>query len=490
MHQFGFPFPQARRWPLALIAASAGTAALIRDVPATAALLIVPAAAAALAFLLSHPLAWIPIWIALALVAPPFPVTVAGLELPVHPAVAVFAAALLVGWVRLPEWRLERSSLVLAWYAFLGILLASLPLAFFYSGTAVGAQSALRWLLLCQSFVLLAWTAWGPAARAGADGSRSSGNFAALLVKVVLVVALLSAAFAVVDFFYKFPTPVRFSAQYIYMPEGHYRRAQGVFYDASTLGNFCAMVLALIAALDGEARRQLRLPNWLLWLPVPVLAAALLLSFSRASMANLLIALLVLAWLRRNALWRLRPVLRMVMLSAAAALAVILLAPEMALRYGYRVVFTFSQLLDDPNRVFSFRLESWHFLAGFLAENPQHLLLGIGYKSLPYTAYFGRDIVADNMYLSLLVETGLPGLLALLLLCGALLAHAYRLGRHSEAAVAALGCFLFAFWCGQMVQMLSGDTLTYWRVTPVYFAILGAAIRRSRTLAGELPSQR
>ena len=178
------------------------------------------------------------------------------------------------------------------------------------------------------------------------------------------------------------------------------------------------------------------------------------------------------------------------MLSVAAALAVILFAPEMALRYGYRVVFTFSQLLDDPNRVFSFRLDSWHFLAGFLAENPQHLLLGIGYKSLPYTAYLGRDIVADNMYLSLLVETGLPGLLALLLLCSALLTHAYRLGRHSEAAVAALGCFLFAFLCGQMVQMLSGDTLTYWRVTPVYFVILGAAIRRSRTLAGGGPSQR
>ena len=78
----------------------------------------------------------------------------------------------------------------------------------------------------------------------------------------------------------------------------------------------------------------------------------------------------------------------------------------------------------------------------------------------------------------------------MLLLCGALLAHAYRLGRHSEAAVSALGCFLFAFWCGQMVQMLSGDTLTYWRVTPVYFAILGAAIRRSRTLAEGGPSQR
>ena len=39
--------------------------------------------------------------------------------------------------------------------------------------------------------------------------------------------------------------------------------------------------------------------------------------------------------------------------------------------------------------------------------------LGIGYKTLPYTEYLGRPIIADNMYLSLLVETGVFGLLAL-----------------------------------------------------------------------------
>jgi hypothetical protein len=36
---------------------------------------------------------------------------------------------------------------------------------------------------------------------------------------------------------------------------------------------------------------------------------------------------------------------------------------------------------------------------------------------------------------------------------------------------------MFCFWCGQTAQMLSGDLLTYWRVLPVYFWALGAAIR-------------
>ncbi len=37
---------------------------------------------------------------------------------------------------------------------------------------------------------------------------------------------------------------------------------------------------------------------------------------------------------------------------------------------------------------------------------------------------------------------------------------------------------MFSFWTGQMVQMLSGDLLTYWRVLPVYFWVLALAVRR------------
>jgi hypothetical protein len=36
---------------------------------------------------------------------------------------------------------------------------------------------------------------------------------------------------------------------------------------------------------------------------------------------------------------------------------------------------------------------------------------------------------------------------------------------------------MLCFWCGQMVQMLSGDLLTYWRVLPVYFWVLALAVR-------------
>jgi hypothetical protein len=39
------------------------------------------------------------------------------------------------------------------------------------------------------------------------------------------------------------------------------------------------------------------------------------------------------------------------------------------------------------------------------------------------------------------------------------------------------GKWLFCFWIGETVQMLTGDILTYWRVLPVYFWVLAQATR-------------
>ena len=129
-------------------------------------------------------------------------------------------------------------------------------------------------------------------------------------------------------------------------------------------------------------------------------------------------------------------------------------------------------MFSATENALSGRLESWRVLTRFLAEHPWRLLLGAGYKTLPYSEVAGRPVVADNMYLSILVETGWLGLVALLLLNVAILRSAWR-SRDSM-----LGATMLAFWCGQTVQMLSGDLLTYWRVLPVYFFVLAAMPRR------------
>jgi O-antigen ligase len=82
-------------------------------------------------------------------------------------------------------------------------------------------------------------------------------------------------------------------------------------------------------------------------------------------------------------------------------------------------------------------------------------------------------VIADNMYVSALVETGLPGLLTLLGLNAAILIACRRASRGF------FGRWMFCFWAGEVVQMLSGDILTYWRVVPIYFWVLAQAVRET-----------
>ena len=103
--------------------------------------------------------------------------------------------------------------------------------------------------------------------------------------------------------------------------------------------------------------------------------------------------------------------------------------------------------------------------------------MGIGYKTLPYTEYLGTPVVADNMYLSLLVETGIAGLAALIWLNVAIVRAAARAARSPDPRRAFCGLWMLCFWWGEMVQMASGDLLTYWRVLPVYFFVLALAVR-------------
>ncbi len=383
---------------------------------------------------------------------------------------ATFAAALAVSWVRLRDWQLRPHPLLLASGAFALALLVTMPLAFYYSGPSIALQSVVRWALLCLSFFAMAWAAWGPGAQRDISG---------ILLSLLLAAAAISAGFAVLDFFFQFQPTVRSSEQYIYLPSGPQRRAQGVFYDASALGNFCAMMLVLVAAVGRDARARLRIPRLLLWLPVAPLALALLLSFSRGAIINLAVALAVLAWLRRDALLTARALMAGTIIAVLAALSIGIFAADIAAMYALRLEYTALQFFENPNEVLSMRLDSWQVLWQVLIDHPVHLLFGIGYKTVPYTGYLPQPIVADNMYLSMLVEAGIPGLAALLLLCAAVLHAAARLERHADPAVVAMGSFLFAFWCGEMVQMISGDMLTFWRVTPAYFAVLGVALNRS-----------
>jgi O-antigen ligase len=202
------------------------------------------------------------------------------------------------------------------------------------------------------------------------------------------------------------------------------------------------------------------------------------LSYSRGALTALAAALLALAWLNRG---RFQSGRLLVTLAAGVALGGWLIwrvFPAFADLYWFRLSASVQYFFSSMEGVLSGRLASWRTLAAWISEHPWALLTGIGYKTLPYTEFLGAPIVADNMYLSLLVETGVVGLAALVWLHAAVLRAAHRASHSDDAQRAFLGTWMFCFWIGECLQMLTGDLLTYWRVLPVYFFVLALAVRR------------
>jgi O-antigen ligase len=160
-----------------------------------------------------------------------------------------------------------------------------------------------------------------------------------------------------------------------------------------------------------------------------------------------------------------------------AAFVVWKVFPEFAEMYWLRLSYTAEFLTSGTESVFSGRLASWRTLVAWIEANPLQAVVGIGYKTLPYTQHLGAPVVADNMYLSLLVETGIAGLAALVWLNWAIVSAAARAARSADSRRAFCGLWMLCFWCGEIVQMASGDLLTYWRVLPVYFFVLAFGAR-------------
>ncbi len=166
------------------------------------------------------------------------------------------------------------------------------------------------------------------------------------------------------------------------------------------------------------------------------------------------------------------------LLAALALIAVTAFAlalPEFAQTYWARAGFDWDSVFTSPDAVLSGRLESWRAIAGFVNEHPWQTLAGIGYKTLPYSQHFGKPVIADNMYLSMLVETGIFGLCALLAVNAAIMMVCSRAAKRGSF----FGKWMFCFWAGEMFQMFAGDILTFWRVLPVYFWVLAQAVREA-----------
>ncbi len=414
---------------------------------------------------------WLALFFFASLLLPPLPFPIGNSGIHVAPAIALLGLA--AGGLRSTEWGGWRGSLPLLFVLFLAVLTGSLTFAALYSGWMVALGSLARVFLFAIGVYVFLYTLAGPR-----DASSDPLAFA----RFVFVIGLAGAVFACADFYFQWPAPAGYGAQFVSLVHSAMRRAQGVFYEASTLGNFCAFFLTMILvgcfpAIKSTHGRDRVFPRVVLAAGAPVFAAALICSYSRASVVTVAVAVCAFVYVRGLKIGRVLPVVCALLAVAAAVVRFAL--PDFWANYWLRLTSSIRFLLFMPDGVLSGRVTHWGTLTDFLGAHPWHLLFGIGYKTIPYTDYVGASVVADNTYLSLLVETGVVGLITFALLNWAILRTALRAARSGAIRASFFGTWIFCFWCGELVQMLTGDLITYWRVLPVYFWVLATAAREA-----------
>ena len=411
-------------------------------------------------WMLREPARWLALFFVSALLLPPLPVNIG--DAGPHVAILFAGCGLLIGLIHFVPMRMDGLSKSLL--ALFAAIAASIAMAAIYSGFEIAAASLARVLLFGISVYVFLFV----------RGISIPFN----IVRVLFWAAVGSAVFACLDFYFQFPAPGGYGPQFIWLESGVFRRAQGVFYEASTLGNLCAFFLEMIAVALFRPRAD-RPASLLAMLAGGVaLAAALVLSYSRASLVNLAVALLVLLWLHRKRI-PVGRVLTTAVIACGAAFALLIgIFPIFARVYWLRISQSFSYFGESPNAILSGRLNSWTILTQFLIAHPWHAIFGIGYKTLPYSDFIGQTAIADNTYLSTLIETGIAGLAALIVWNVMVIRASYRAARSDDAQQSFCGTWMLCFWAGQVVQMFSADLLTYWRVLPVYMCVLALAVRR------------
>lgn len=388
-------------------------------------------------------------------------------ETPIYASFLFLPIVLAVVIMRFPDIRWEWDPLSRGLVMFLAGIAASIPFAFWLSGTSAGMNSLSRWLLLCHAvpaYFLIRGC-----------GHEGSGGTERRIFRLLLLGAVVSAAYGIVDFVWPIPLVHPAADQFIWLEGAIVRRAQGVFYESSNFANFCGFFLtATAAAFLARRERFLGVPRSLLILCISILSLAVLVAFSRSTWASVLTALLAAVMLGRFV-----RVPRGIAVLAAILVPLCLLwifSPDLWDYFVSGRMGRLFEILDDPNSATSGRFDTWVRVISILKENPRYLLFGIGYKTLTVTRIFHGEIVTDNGYLSLLLETGLAGLTGFCLWSGAILKVFFRLAHSVHEVTAFWATVLFSIWCGELVQLLAADATTYWRNIAVFTALMALTL--------------
>ena len=408
---------------------------------------------------------WLCLLLLACLLIPPLYPAIFGGRVPLYAANFVFVAGALV-YLRKSNLMSVMSDRVLkSGFAFLMVLALSLSFAWWHSGPMIASQALLRYCLVCQPFLVYWLVKSSPAFR---DDTRLK-SFAQFLFWV----SVFAALYGIVEFYWPNPFPHPFAEQYIYLKGKIVRRAQGVFYESSSFGNLCAFFVSLSLCLTLSFRSRIpRRQQLALFVFGGIYVVALFLSYSRGSWLAVLVTLTIFLFLHPPT--RLQDVFIAALLISVPILILTMVSPEIVSIFFNRRLGAIAEFSTNPNYATSGRWGSWSSLIKYFSDHSWLLLFGIGYKTLPYTPLFGRKIIADNGYLSMLFECGVVGLGTFLWLNLSLLRTFQKVRQLRDPIRNFAGTFMIAFWCGEMAQLFTGDIFTYWRNLVLFFAVAAA----------------
>jgi hypothetical protein len=253
---------------------------------------------------------WLGLFFFCVLLLPPLPAPFGNSGVHIAPLFALLG--LFGGVLRMPEWRPWRGPLPLLFCLFLAVITESTALAGVYSGWNIALGSLARVALFGIAVYVFLYTYSGP---------RQEGGDPLRFTRFLFFAGAAGALFACVDFYYQFPAPAGYGAQFIWVDQDILRRAQGLFYEASTLGNFCAffLVMVLVSFFRPRNERPCSLPA--LGICGGLFGGALIFSYSRSSLVALAVAGCAFLYVRRVRLSRAAMAGLVLSLGAAAGVA-------------------------------------------------------------------------------------------------------------------------------------------------------------------------
>lgn len=282
--------------------------------------------------------------------------------------------------------------------------------------------------------------------------------------KVFIISSFLTVVLGITFFLIQLEPEV---PQKVWIGSNIYYRASGIFQEANHFGAFLAFSTAINLYLILIIKRFSFFYKILVFVNLPLTIITLVLTFSKGSWLSLVVALLLIYGFNRRIKIKTK-ISWLIILSVIVVLMKNLFPNIFEYVVSEKIFNTLSLATQDLNTASSGRISNWQKILSYYLDSP---VVGIGYKN---TINF-IGVPPDNNYISVMVETGVIGLLAFLALNFTFYYIAFKTYRYSnklDGEINQLSMFVIFVLVSLNLQMFTVDLFTYWRLLSCFVIIL------------------